>query len=260
MLGLVVGNGNLPRHLIEALQTKPLVAGVEGTTPEVATDHTFRLSHIASFIDTLKTKGVTQLCFAGGVTRPDLNPKDVEPESLPYVRRLVTAIQSGDGAALDIVLGIFEETGFTIQAAHEVAPDLLPPMGVLTKAAPNAHDKSSVSRAETLLAAMGDADLGQACVLHRGHPIAVEALFGTDWMLNSLADRPDGKGGFLYKAPKPIQDRRVDLPTIGPKTIVNAHAAGLDGVILQKGGVLLLDRTETIAQADDKGLYLWVKD
>lgn len=259
MLGLIVGNGALPRHLIDALDGTPLVAGVDGTTPGVATDLTFRLSHIASFIAALKDKGVTQLCFAGGVTRPNLNPNDIEPESLPYIQRLMTAIQSGDGGALDIVLDIFQDAGFTIKAAHNVAPDLLPTPGVLTKTHPGDAEKADLARAKSLLAAMGDADLGQACVLHKGHAIAVEALFGTDYMLNTLANRPDGRGGFLYKAPKPTQDRRIDLPTIGPATIECAKTAQLDGIIIAANGVLLLDADATIAKANAAQLFLWVE-
>ena len=259
MLGLVVGNGTLPKHLVDAREDTPLIAGVDGTTPSVPIDLTFCLSHIASFIATLKDKGITELCFAGGVTRPNLNPTEVEPESLPFVQRLVTAIQSGDGGALDIVLTIFEEAGFKIKGAQDVAPDLLPPGGVLTKTKPGPIDETGTTRAETLLCTMGQADLGQACVLNKGQPIAVEALFGTDFMLQSLANRPDGAGGFLYKAPKPNQDRRIDLPTIGPNTIISAENAKLDGVIIAADGVLLLDREKTIAAADAKGLYIWVK-
>lgn len=259
MLGLIVGNGSLPRHLVFATNGTPLIAGVEGTRPSVDTALIFRLSHIASFMTELKSKGVTELCFAGGVTRPDLNPADVEPESLPFIQRLLAAIQSGDGGALDIVLAIFEEAGFTIKGADEVAPDLLPASGVLTKAQPSAEDETAISRAETLVATMGQADLGQACVFHKSHAIAVEALYGTDFMLQSLKNRPDDGGGFLYKAPKPNQDRRIDLPTIGPATIENAHKAKLNGITIAANGVLLLDREKTIAAADAKGLYLWVK-
>ena len=259
MLGLVVGNGLLPKHLVDSLESKPVIAGVDGTTPSVPTDLNFRLSHIASFIATLKDKGITELCFAGGVTRPNLNPAEIEPESLRFVQRLITAIQSGDGGALNIVLAIFEEAGFTIKGAQDVAPDLLPPAGVLTKARPSPQDETAVSRAETLVATMGQADLGQACVFHQGHAIAVEALFGTDFMLQSLANRPDDGGGFLYKAPKPNQDRRIDLPTIGPATIENAQKANLNGIIITANDVLVLDREKTIANADAKGLYIWVK-
>ena len=118
---------------------------------------------------------------------------------------------------------------------------------------------NDIARARTLLAAMGAADIGQACAVHKGQAIAVEGLFGTDWMLASLLKRPDGRGGLLYKGPKPGQDRRIDLPTIGPETIMGAAKAGLDGVVIEAGGVLLLDREATLADAERHGLFLAVE-
>ena len=99
---------------------------------------------------------------------------------------------------------------------------------------------------------MGVADVGQACIVARRQALAIEAMPGTDWMLASLKDTRDGlpEGGLLFKAPKPGQDRRVDLPAIGPETIRAAAEAGLRGIVIEAGGVMLLDRAEAIAAAD----------
>ncbi|MEM7296058.1 MAG: UDP-2,3-diacylglucosamine diphosphatase LpxI, partial [Pseudomonadota bacterium] len=91
-----------------------------------------------------------------------------------------------------------------------------------------------------------------------GQVIAVEAVPGTAWMLQSLAKAPQARGGWLYKAAKPSQDRRVDMPTIGPDTITQAAAAGLAGIVVAAGDVLVLDRDATAAGADAAGLFLWV--
>ena len=63
----------------------------------------------------------------------------------------------------------------------------------------------------------------------------------------------------LFKGPKPGQDRRIDLPAIGPATVAGAAAAGLAGIAVEAGGVMILDRAETIAAADAAGLFLWVR-
>ena len=70
---------------------------------------------------------------------------------------------------------------------------------------------------------------------------------------------PIPSGGVLAKAPKPGQDRRVDLPAIGPGTVDRAAAAGLEGIVIATGGVMVLDLAETIARADAAGLFLWVR-
>ncbi len=150
---------------------------------------------------------------------------------------------------------------------------------------------------------MGAADIGQALVVAQGQVIAVEAQPGTDWMLASLLARggerlPTGglfddpfgvaadvfggpavmprrgrdpalpPGGVLYKAPKPGQDLRADLPAIGPETVRGAAAAELEGIVIEAGGVMLLDRAATVAAADREatvaaadaaGLFLWVR-
>ncbi|MEO0865292.1 MAG: UDP-2,3-diacylglucosamine diphosphatase LpxI, partial [Pseudomonadota bacterium] len=175
------------------------------------------------------------------------------------VPRLLAALQKGDDGALREVLAIFEEAGLTIKSASDIAPELLPDAGVLSSTAPTAdHDQDAV-RAANALAALGPLDIGQSIVVHRGQVLAVEGSFGTDWMLASLAHRPDGRGGVFYKAAKPGQDRRVDLPVIGVSTLQAAHAAGLDGVIIEAGGVMVLELEAVRRAADDLGLFFQVR-
>ena len=179
----------------------------------------------------------------------------------PIVPGIVAAISAGDDGALREILAIIEEFGFTLLAAHEVMPDLLPEGGVPTEAEPSDRDRADAFRAADIVAALGVADVGQGCVVAAGQALAVEALGGTDWMLRTLAaERPDAPaGGILYKAPKPGQDRRADLPVIGPKTVAGAKAAGLSGIVIEAGGVMVLDRAEVIAACNAAGLFLWVR-
>ena len=259
MLALVAGNGGLPGHLACALSVQPVFVRIDGTSPEIGTELTLRLDRIASFMDALKARGVTELCFAGAVRRPKFEPGEVEARSQPFIERIVAAIEKGDNGALAILLQIFETEGFVIRAAHELAPDLLPVSGVLTHKQPAHGDIKDAARADAVLEAVGIADVGQACVVRQGQVIAIETSYGTDWMLESLDRRPDGSGGVFAKAPKPGQDRRVDLPTIGPATATRAAAAGLGGIVIEAGGVMVLDLEETVKAADDSGIFLWVR-
>ena len=261
MLALIAGQGALPAHLMAAAKTRPLVASLERFPPDaVEPDLTFRIERLGSFLQTLSSKGVTEVCFAGSLTRVPLDPAEIDSATMPLVPRMMEALKSGDDAALRTVLAFFEEAGLTIRAAHEIAPDLLPEAGVLGEVAPQSEHENDALRAKAVVAVMGAADIGQACVVQRGQVLASEGLYGTDWMLQSLTNRPDeGEGGLLYKAPKPGQDRRIDLPTIGPVTINGAANAGLRGIVIEKDGVLVLDRDGTIKAADAAGLFLWVR-
>lgn len=261
MLALIAGQGRLPELLIAASTPRPLVASLERFPPDsVAPDLTFRIERLGSFLETLKSRGVSEVCFAGSLQRVPLDTAEIDPATMPLVPRMMEALKSGDDAALRTVLSFFEEAGLTICAAHEIAPDLLPKTGVLGAVEPTRDDDEDASRAAEVVAAMGSADIGQACVVHLGQVLAVEGSFGTDWMLQSLAHRPDdATGGLFYKAAKPGQDRRIDLPTIGPGTVAAAASAGLKGIAIEEGGVLVIDRQETIAAADASGLFLWVR-
>ncbi len=110
-------------------------------------------------------------------------------------------------------------------------------------------------------------DVGQAAVVAQGLCLGIEALPGTDALLDFVAAtggrlRPDPNGarGLLYKAPKPGQDLRADMPSVGPETVRRAAAAGLGGIAWAAGGVLVLERDETIAQAQAAGLFLWSRE
>lgn len=258
MLALIAGKGALPEEIVKACPERPWVASLAGFAPDTLTpDETFRLENLGSFLNALRSRGVREVCFAGGVRRPPIDPTAIDAETQPLVQRIAAAMQQGDDAILRTILSIFEDAGLRVRGAHDLVPGLLPETGDLAGAMPEAA-RADVARARSILGAMGEADTGQACVVLNGQALALEGLFGTDWMLQSLAARPDGRGGVLYKAPKPGQDRRVDLPTIGPATIDGAAAAGLDGVAIEAGGVLLLGREDTLRRARDLGLFLSV--
>ncbi|MEP0565146.1 MAG: UDP-2,3-diacylglucosamine diphosphatase LpxI, partial [Paracoccaceae bacterium] len=237
MLALIAGQGALPAHLIAAAQTRPFVASLERFPPDTVTpDLTFRIEQLGSFLQTLKEKGVREVCFAGSLQRVPLEPGEIDPATMPLVPRMMEALKSGDDAALRTVLSFFEEAGLIIRAAHEIAPDLLPDAGTLGSVAPDNEDEEEAVRAAQVVAAMGAVDIGQACVVHRGQVLASEGVFGTDWMLQSLESRTDaGTGGLFFKAAKPGQDRRIDLPTIGPGTVAAAAQAGLKGIAIEQG-------------------------
>lgn len=264
MLVLVAGQGALPGYLAGALDsagTPFQLAMLEGFEMDGAAGRparSFRIETLGSFLADLVARGATEVCFAGSIQRPPLDPARVDAATMPLVPRMMKALAEGDDAALRIVLGFFEEAGLRIRGAHEIAPELLPRAGVLTAAQPGPHDEEDAARGADIVAAIGAADIGQACVVRKRQALAVEAMPGTDWMLASIADLGPG-GGILYKAPKPGQDRRIDLPLIGPGTVEGAARAGLAGIVVEAGGVMVLDKDATTAAADAAGLFVWVR-
>jgi len=193
----------------------------------------------------------------GPVRRPSFLDLRPDAAGARLLARIGRAAFAGDDGLLKAVVRVLGEEGFTVVGAHEILTEVLGPRGLLSQAAPDAQALADIERGTAVARALGAADVGQCCVVQQGLVLAVEAFEGTDAMLARAGTlRRPGPGGVLVKLVKPGQDRRADLPTIGPDTIRAAAAAGLRGVAFEAGGTMLAERAATIAAADTAGLFL----
>lgn len=288
MLALIAGTGDLPLALIARLPDRPLICAMAGFRPAVTPDVTFRIEHLGSFLSELKERGVREVCMAGAVKRPVIDPAEIDAATLPLVPRIADAIAKGDDGALRAIIAIFEDAGLRVKAAHEIAPDLLPKAGVLTGGPITLDHRQDAVLAEQTLDEMGHADVGQSCIVRGGRVLAREGQSGTDAMINRFASEsdplwaavdgmgavlssaaewlsgPDGeptdaRGALLFKGPKPGQDRRADLPVIGVQTAKGAVAAGFAGIVIAQDGVMVLDLPSVLEVLKEAGLFLWVR-
>ncbi len=254
MLALVAGMGALPPAIMAAFPDA-LICALDGFAPNIPVEMTFRLEHLGSFLAKLTDRGVTQVCFAGAVQRPLIDPAQIDAATLPLVPVIKAAMSKGDDGALRAIMQLFEAHGMQMVAAHELVPQLLPVAGVLTSLKPDADMMAEAVLGEGVVAKLGDLDRGQACVIQGANVLAEEGPEGTDAMLAGVT----AQGGILYKAPKPNQDRRADLPVIGITTARGVIAAGLDGIVVTAGGVMVLDRDAVVGAMDAAGKVLWVR-
>ena len=261
-IAVIAGSGALPVAVAAALGGAAVFAP-EGMAVQGAPER-FRFERLVPFLHMLQDRGVTGVVLAGAMTRPRLDPALFDPATAQLVPRLLAAMQAGDDATLRAVVAVIEEAGLVVHGVAEVAPELIPAAGVLGKVAPDAQSTADVVRAAEVVAALGAADVGQGAVVAQGLCLAVETLPGTDAMLDWVAAvagrlRPPGVRGVLWKAPKPGQDLRVDMPALGPETVRRTAAAGLAGIAWAAGGTLMLDRDAVVAEADRLGLFLWAR-
>jgi DUF1009 family protein len=224
-----------------------------------------RFEKPARLFAALRAAGLASVTFAGGLARPAIRPLRFDLKMLCLAPRLLRGIRSGDDATLRLVAAIFEAEGFRIEAPHEILPELPAAPGIHSRAVPGEIDRSDAARAAAIVAAMGAVDVGQGAVVAGGICLGLESIQGTDAMLAFVAAtdpalRPRRAKGVLFKGPKPNQDRRMDLPAIGPGTLENAAKAGLSGVVVEAGGVMILDHGATVAAADAHGLFLWARE
>ena len=267
-LGLIAGAGGLPLEIVRACQAaeRPVfVLRLLGLTDPALAEQPgvdVGLAEWGKMFSALRRAGCGQICFAGGVARPDFASLKPDLRGLASLPRVLAAARKGDDALLRQVMQEFEQEGFVVEGADAVLSGLTISDGPLGRIAPGEADAADIDQALRVARTLGSLDIGQAVVVANGLVLAVEAQEGTDAMLQRCADLPralrshGAAAGVLAKAVKPIQDRRIDLPTIGPATIEAAARAGLVGVVGEVGSLLIIDRDRVIQTADDLGLFV----
>lgn len=268
-LGLIAGGGDLPTTLAERCIAagRPFyivrLKGFAGPELERYPGEAIGLAELGRCFTALKREGCDVVCFAGNVARPDFAALKPDWRGLQALPRALAAAKGGDDALLRFLVTEFEGEGFAVEGAHQVAGEIALPEGPLGRVIPTAAQQDDIARALQIAGEIGRLDIGQGCVVVDGLVLAVEAQEGTDAMLSRVASLPEAlrgtaaaRKGVLAKRPKPIQEQRVDLPTIGPATVEGAAKAGLAGIVGPAGGVLVMDRDRLVAIADRLGLFV----
>lgn len=221
-------------------------------------DHAWRdIAAVGGIVDALKSAGCEEVVLIGPLHRPQFSALKPDWQGVKLLPRILKAARVGDDALLTVVVQFLEEQGFRVVGADEILTDMAAPLGDLGAHTPSAEDRADIARGVAVGRALGAADVGQAVVVREGVVLAVEAAEGTDAMLARCAAlKGDTDGGVLVKLPKPEQERRADLPTIGVSTVERAIAAGLHGIAVEAGGALVVDREAVVARADAAGLFV----
>ena len=267
-LAIVAGRDTLPRRIAEdrAARGLPyLVISFPGTTRPWMEGHPHeehRFEKPGRLFRALARAGVEEVVFAGAMDRPRLRPWAADLTALGIAPHVFRLLRRGDDTLLSGLAGIFEARGFRLVPAEACLPGLTAGPGTLGRHRLGAEALADARRAAAILAALGPLDVSQAAVVARGLCLGIEAIEGTDPLLARVAALPPPKrgptpSGVLVKRPKPGQDRRVDLPTIGPGTVAGASRAGLLGIVVEAGGANVLDREAIVEAADAAGIALW---
>lgn len=263
-LGVVAGGGTLPLRVVQAASAlgRPVhVVVLEGhgdPASYAGQSHlTLRWGLAAQMLAWLKQHGVTEVVLAGNVTRPSLLSLRPDAASVKLLGRIGRAAFNGDDSILRAVMKVLAEEGFEVVGAQALLSGLLPAAALLAGPMPDDVARADIARGLGVCHALGAVDVGQTVVVQQGLVLGVEAIEGTDALIQRTgALKREGPAPILIKAPKPTQSTLVDLPTIGPKTVESARAAGLRGLAFQAGGTILLEREATIAAAEAAGIFL----
>jgi UDP-2,3-diacylglucosamine hydrolase len=269
-VAVVCGGGSLPATVADALVGQgrgvvmfPLHGWADPAAIERFRHHWIHIGQLGRFSRLARSEGCRDLVLIGTLVRPTIRQLRLDIETLRVMPRIIRAYRGGDDHLLSGIGRILEDYGFRLVGAHEVAPQILAPLGHVGRFAPTPRDEADITRALALLAATGPFDVGQAAVVADGRVLAVEAAEGTDHMLAHIAEmrrggriRSAAGTGVLVKAPKPSQDRRFDLPTVGPSTVEHIAAAGLAGLAVVAGGVIIVEPARVMALADKANVFV----
>jgi UDP-2,3-diacylglucosamine hydrolase len=269
-VGLIAAGGAMPFAVADSLKARGIdsvLFALKGACDPGAVQH-FRhhwisIGQYGRATRLFRSEGCRDLVFIGALVRPALSEVRLDWAGLRVIGHVLAAFRGGDDHLLSGIGRILERDGFRMVGIKDVAPDLLVPVGSLTRAIPDADATADIARGRAVLAALSPFDIGQATIVIDGHVVGLEDIEGTDGLLARVA-RLRGEGrirakaarGVLVKTPKSGQDLRFDLPTIGPRTVEGAVKAGLAGIAVAAGNTIVAEPQAMIETADAAGLFV----
>ena len=264
-LGIVAGGGKIPEMLINECRKKEMdftVLAVEGNADKElfnGADFPFkwiRLGQAGSGFKFFADQKVKDIVLIGTIRRPSFFDLVPDLRTTAFFAK-VGAKALGDDGLLRAIVAEIEKDGMRVKGVHEVMPDLLIKEGVMTKKKPSKTDIVDIRRAIEASLTLGHLDIGQSVIVQQGIVLGVEAIEGTDELIRRCHGyRRKGGGGILVKLRKPEQDMRIDLPTIGPRSVERAHESELNGIVVHAGNGLIVDEAETVALANKYGMFI----
>lgn len=263
-LGIIAGGGAIPKKLIECCQAQKrdyFVLAIEGNADknlitEDIPHQWIRIGQAGTGFKKFHDEHVEEVVMIGTIRRPSL--KDLVPDfrtAAFFAKIGMKAI--GDDGILRAVVKEIESEGMIVRGIHEVMPEILVKKGILGKHKPDKQAWEDIKRGIEVALELGKLDVGQAVIVQQGLVLGVEGIEGTDELIRRCGDyKRKGDGGVLVKLRKPQQDMRIDLPTIGPRSVYRAKETGLKGIAVHAGNGLIVDEQEVIKAADAAGLFV----
>ena len=270
-LGIIAGGGHLPKKIIDACQVSGreyFVLGINGHVLPGSLDGTphslVNITKSGLGFKILKQEKVAEVVMIGDVQVPSVfrSWPDFRTLKLLGKNTFKSLIgPNGDNSLLTLLANEFEKEGIKVIGAHDILENLLAPEGLLGAVTIPENLLSDIDFGIAAALDLGERDVGQAVIVNSGLVIIEEGKSGTGQMIKDSRRRfPDGRGGVVIKLKKPGQDRRMDLPTIGVATVIEANEAELAGIIIQAGETIIVDLASVISVANHRGIFIKALD
>ena len=263
MIGLIFGDTNFPKDIlkkIKKIKKKYLIIDLtrNKTFKEDINSHSVSIGQIGKIINILKDYKCKKVIFAGNVKKPDFLKLKLDLKGIYYIPRIIKASKIGDVAVLKEIISIFKKEKIKTMNSLYFTPELSLAKGVHTKVKPNIEDTKDIKKSILILSELNSYSFSQGAVVREGKVLATEGSGGTQKMLSKIKKKQKLPKGVLAKFPKKKQDLRIDLPTIGIKTLHQCKKAGLKGIVLKNKQNICLDQKLLIQFANKNKIFVAV--
>ncbi len=260
--GLIAGNGKFPFLVLEAARSQGIdmiVAAIrEETFPEIEqhakTVHWMSLGQLGKLIKTFKSEGVNHAIMAGQVKHKQIF-SSIVPD-LKMIQLLASLATKNTDSLIGGVAKMLEAEGIQLMDSTHFLRPLLPDPGVLTKRIPSADEQRDLDYGYKIARELGRLDLGQSVVVADGACVALEAMEGTDAVMERAASLVSGRRLSAVKLAKPGQDLRFDVPVIGPATVRLMARLNVTVLAIEARKTLMIDREDLVREADGAGIAI----
>jgi DUF1009 family protein len=261
MIGLIFGENNFPKEIlkrIKKIKKKYLIIDLtkNKTFKKDKNSHLISIGQIGKLIKILKENGCKSVLFAGKVNKPNFSNLKLDLKGVYYIPRIIKASKVGDAAILKEVISIFKTEKIKTIDSLSFTPELSLKKGIHTKIKPNHDDNIDIKKAILTLNKLNNYSFSQGTIAKNKKIVAVEGNGGTQKMLRKIKKKERKLKGVLVKFPKKKQDLRVDLPTIGIKTLTECKKAGLKGIVLKSKLNVCLDKKQLIEFANKNNMFI----
>jgi len=264
MIGLIFGETTLPKEILKKVKKrriKYLVIDLtrKRTFRKDRYAYSFSIGQFGKIIKVLKENNCKKVLFAGAVKKPNFSKLRLDLKGIYYMPRIIKSSKLGDAAILKEIINILNQEGIITISSLAYNPELTLKKGNYSKVKPSYEDKIDIKKAVKTLSKLGKYNFSQGTVVRNKRVIAIEGEGGTQKMLKKCKSKKFRNKGVLVKFPKKKQDLRVDLPTVGIKTLIQCKSAGLKGIVLKNKQNIFLERMKCISFANRNKMFITVK-
>ena len=260
MIGLIFGETDFPKQILKTIKNKKKYLIIDLTKKKTfkkdKNSHSVSLGQFGKIIRILKDKQCKKILFAGKVIKPKFSKLRLDLKGVYYISRIIKSSKLGDAAILKEIINIFKKEKINTISSLFFNPELTLKKGNYTKTVPDKKDKIDIKKAIETLNKLNKYNFSQGAVVRNKKIIAIEKSSGTHKMLKKCKNKLFKNQGVLVKFPKKKQDLRIDLPTVGLRTLIECKSAGLKGIVLKSKQNIFLNRKKSIDFANKNKMFI----